>query len=40
MESLVSLEGWDTELREYLERHRWPSIMEVTAHLSHGLLNL
>ena len=30
MEGLVSLEGCDPELREYLERHRWPSIMEVS----------
>lgn len=29
MESLVSLEGYDPELRDYLQRHRWPSIMEV-----------
>ena len=29
MESLVSLEGCDPDLREYLERHRWPSVMEV-----------
>ncbi|CAI8044231.1 hypothetical protein GBAR_LOCUS24551, partial [Geodia barretti] len=29
MESLVSLEGCEPELREYLERHRWPSVMEA-----------
>ena len=29
MQSLVSLEGYDPELREYLLRHGWPSIMEV-----------
>ena len=29
MEALVSLESYDPELREYLQRHRWPSVMEV-----------
>ena len=29
MESLVSLEGYDPELRDYLQRHRWPGVMEV-----------
>ena len=38
MESLVSLEGCEPELREYLERHRWPSVMEVM--VSHSPLAL
>jgi F-box/leucine-rich repeat protein 13 len=29
MESLVSLEGYDPELRDYLQRHRWPGVMEA-----------
>ena len=30
MQSLVSLEGYDPELRSYLLDHRWPRIMEVS----------
>lgn len=29
MQSLVSLEGYDPELRSYLAEHKWPAIMEV-----------
>ena len=29
MQSLVSLKGYDPELRSYLVEHRWPAIMEV-----------
>ena len=30
MQSLVSLEGYEPELQEYLVDHRWPGIMEVS----------
>ena len=30
MQSHVSLEAYDPELRSYLVEHRWPAIMEVT----------
>ena len=29
MQSLVSLEGYDPDLRGYLLEHKWPAIMEV-----------
>ena len=29
METLVSLEGYDPQLQDYLQRHYWASIVEV-----------
>lgn len=30
MQSLVSLEGYDPQLCEYLRSHQWPEVMEVS----------